>query len=308
MTDSRVAAPPDAGSDSPGVYGWDWSATTHQGREHVVNDLCDAMGAEFLIPGKGLQGWPHSIEGYDAEGFKVGQVYYGGGREDVHVVSTSGRADAARRSVLAFDADARTSRVDTRVDTLVKWDDLVDVCEAAASTYGSTVTMMESRKRGVSQGRTLYIGAPSSAVRVRLYEKWLESPGQYVEGTNRVEVQLRPASNVKGRVSGWAPAATFCASKTTKHLAAALGTELVPEATLHVAKGTPDLERTLQVMGEQYGNAVEKWLALSGGDVDTVVDRLVGRASRRLAAEGGRLGIDRPSVRQDGWVAAEGLL
>ena len=95
MTDSRVAAPPDAGSDSPGVYGWDWSATTHQGREHVVNDLCDAMGAEFLIPGKGLQGWPHSIEGYDAEGFKVGQVYYGGGRGGGALRSTPGRGGGA---------------------------------------------------------------------------------------------------------------------------------------------------------------------------------------------------------------------
>lgn len=259
-----------------GFYGWDWSATTHDGRDRVVNDLCDALKADLVLPGKGLQGWSQSVQAYDAGGYLIGSVYFGGGRDDVHVVSTSAVADEARAAVVGLDR-ARTSRVDTRVDSLVPFNELAAIMEEAAQSYGSLITRVESSQRGVSQGRTLYLGAPSSAIRVRLYEKWLESPGQYVEGTNRVEVQLRPASKVKDRVSRWSRAETFCASKVTRELASRLGAELLPAASLHVAKPTPDLERTLQVMGEQYGNAVDKWLSVSGGDLDRVLAHLTAR-------------------------------
>lgn len=263
-----------------GFYGWDWSATTHDGRDGIVNDLLGALGAEVALPGKGLQGWSQSVKAYDAGGYLLGSVYFGGGRDDVHVLSTSSAAHWARPAVVGMDR-ARTARVDTRVDTLLPFEELAGVCSAAAASYGSRITRMESSERGVSLGRTVYLGAPSSAVRVRIYEKWLESPGQYVEGTNRVEVQLRPASKVKERVSSWTSAETFCASRVTRDLAQRLGDDLAPEATLHVKRGTPDLKRTLEVMGEQYGNAARRWLDVSGGDVGEVLDYLLAREEGR---------------------------
>jgi hypothetical protein len=262
-------------SASDSLYGWDWSATTHEGRAGVVDDLLGAMGTKLALPAGGLQGWVQSVDGYDGDGFHLGRVYFGG-RDDVHVVSTSSAADVARAAVVITDREARTSRVDTRVDTLLPMADLEWVARQAADEYGTMVGSVEYKVRGESQGRTIYIGTPSSAVRVRIYEKWLESPGEYVEGTNRVEVQLRPASKVKQRVSSWSPAETFCASKVTRDLARLLGDDQAPVNTLHVKRGTPDLERTLEAMGEQYGNAARKFLAVTGGDVGTVLDRLLG--------------------------------
>ena len=162
--------------DAPAVYGWDWSATTHDGRAAVVDDLLTALGAVHALPGKGLQGWSQSVEAYDAGGYLQGRVFFGGGREDVHVVSTSEVADGARDQVVGLDR-ARTARVDTRVDSLVPFEDLAGIMEAAAAGYGARITRVESSQRGESLGRTVYLGAPSSAIRVRLYEKWLESPG-----------------------------------------------------------------------------------------------------------------------------------
>jgi len=238
-----------------------------------VGDLLRALGARSVEAGKGLQGWSRSVKAYDAEGYLLGTVYFGGGRDDVHVISTSAAADKVRPAVVCMDR-ARTSRVDTRVDTLVPYEDLVQVLELAAHTYGSRITRVESSERGVSLGRTVYLGAPTSAVRVRVYEKWLESPGQYVDGTNRVEVQLRPASKVKERVSSWSPAETFCASRVTRDLAWRLGDDLAPVASLHVRRGTPDLERSMQAMGDQYGPGVRRWLDFSGGDLGKVLDYL----------------------------------
>jgi hypothetical protein len=256
------------------LYGWDWSATTHEGTTGVVDDLLSAMGAQIALPGKGLQGWSRSVQGYDAGGYLLGSVYFGGGRDDVHVLATSASADVARPAVMGM-GRAKTARVDTRVDTLLPFEDLSGLCEHAASAYGSRITRMQSWERGDSLGRTIYVGAPSSAVRVRVYEKWLESPGQYVEGTNRVEVQLRPASKVKERVSAWTPAETFCASRVTRSLAELLGDDRAPKASLHVDRGTPDLEKSLVAMGDQYGNAARRWLDVSGGDVGQLLDRLL---------------------------------
>ena len=262
------------GADPDG-YGWDWSATTHQGSTGVVDDLLEALAPYFVIPGKGLQGWSQSLVAFDAGGYKTGAVFFGG-RDDVHVLSSSSAAHETRSAVVGI-AEARTARVDTRVDTLIPFGDLRGLCSVIAGAQ-TKVTYMESHQGGQSTGRTLYVGAPSSAVRVRVYEKWLESPGQYVEGTNRVEVQLRPPSRGKGKVSTWAPAETFCASKLTRRLAEALGTDVARPGTLQKAKGVPDLERSLAAMGDQYGNSVRKWLSLSGGDLSRVLEHLAGDA------------------------------
>lgn len=272
-SDRRVARR--VGKESP--YGWDWSATTHDAYDGVIDDLLNALGAQVATTGKGLQGWSRSVIAHDAGGYKVGQIYFGGGRSDVHLISSSHQADDARRAAVAI-GSPKTARVDTRVDTMMPFEELWAVCVDAAGQK-ARVTYMESRQGAESLGRTVYVGSPSSAVRVRLYEKWLESPGLYVEGTNRVEVQLRPPSRAKEMVSGWTPAETFCASQLTRRLAAELGTEVAHPGSLEKARATPDLERTMEAMRRQYGPGVRRWLEVSGGDVDKVFYYLAGEAS-----------------------------
>jgi hypothetical protein len=114
-------------------------------------------------------------------------------------------------------------------------------------------------------------------VRCRLYEKWLESPGEYVEGTNRVEVALRPPSKAKAHVSELTRAETFCATRTTRGLASLLGTEVADAGSLRERRGRPELEDTLAAMGRQYGKAFARWCEASGGDVGRVLEYLVTR-------------------------------
>lgn len=265
-----VPTPTDPTGD---VYGWDWSATTHEGRKGVVDDLVHSMNPTLALPGKGIQGWSESLVCFDREGHELGSVFWGGGRDDVHVLSTGAAASEVRSLVAGHDR-ARTARVDTRVDTLVSFEELEALCWDAAATYGSQITKMESWG-GKTPGRTVYLGAPSSAIRVRVYEKWKQSPGEYVDGTNRVEVQLRPPSNAKEKVSAWDAEQTFCASKTTTSLARSLGQSVDKAGTLHVKKGTPTLEEALEAMSHQYGSTVAKWLEHSGGDISKVLDYLL---------------------------------
>lgn len=303
-------------TDETGVYGWDWSATTHDGREGVLEDLARAMGTSLTIPGKGLHGWTQSLQCYDRRGDHIGGVYFGSARDDVHVLSTSDWAQWTRSAVAGMDR-ARTSRVDTRVDTLVPFDELaervwesqvVDAQGRSRKGYNMRLTKVESFDDDRnSLGRTIYLGAPTSAIRVRIYEKWLESPGEYVEGTNRVEVQLRPASKVKERVSSWTPGQTFCASPSTRNLAELLGADLEEAGSLHIKRKSPTLEQSLEAMATQYGPGVGRWLEHSGGDLSTVVDYLLSAhdkmnedPSQALTA---RLG--RPERKHAGWVRSD---
>jgi hypothetical protein len=261
-----------------GLYAWDWTQTTHDAKgshstvPEIVERVVTALDAAVAVPGKGHQGWQESVQLFDSNGFRTGHVFFGG-RTDVHVMSTSGAAHTARQRVVGL-FGARTARVDTRVDTLLPYEELEGLLRTAAGQK-ATLRRIESEKAGQSTGRTLYVGAPTSHVQVRLYEKHLESPGQYVEGTNRVEVQLRPPSRAKGEVSTWSPSETFCATELTRRVAALLGQDVAHPATLQKSRGTPDLERTLQYMAHQYGPGVDRWLRATGGDIGTVVDYLL---------------------------------
>jgi hypothetical protein len=232
-----------------------------------------ALGGSTAVPGKGLQGWSESVQLFDWEGYKVGQVYFGGDRTDVHVISTSSVAQKTRPLVSSL-FGAKTSRVDTRVDTLTSYEDLEAMLRDAVGSK-ATLRSIHSEKAGKSTGRTLYLGSPQSMVQVRLYEKHLESPGQYEDGTNRVEVQLRPPSRAKATVSTWTPAETFCATKLTRRVAKGLGSDVSHPATMQKDRGTPDLERTMQYMALQYGPGVDRWLRATGGEVGTVLEYLL---------------------------------
>lgn len=274
-----------SGNGTPTPYGWDWSATTHGDHERpdlspvVLDELVNALEARTVLPGKGLHGWTDSLQVFDAEGYKRANVYYGG-RGDLHVVSTSGQAHAAREAVLAV-GDARTSRVDTQFNLLTPFEELREVAESLGGRGTKVVYYEGSTLSGgggkETSGRTVYIGSPTSQVRVRIYEKWLESPGKYRQGTNRVEVQFRPPSRAKYRVSDWTPAETFCASRLTRRLADALGADVVDPGTVQLQRAEPDLERSLSYLGRQYGKTFEAWCKVSGGDVTTVIEYLASR-------------------------------
>ncbi len=267
--------------DHDEFYAWDWTQTTHPAiGSHtvvtkIVKDLTAALDGTLATPGKGLQGWSDSVQVFDRDGYKRGQVYWGGNRTDVHVVSTSAVAHSVRHKVVGL-FDARTSRVDTCMDTLIPYEELVAILHSAAGRKAITRSI-HSHNSGESTGRTLYLGSSKSTVQVRLYEKWLQAPGQYPEGTNRVEVQLRPPSRSKAMVSGWSPTDTFCATELTRRVARALPLEESRPPTMQKKRGTPDLERTMFYMAQQYGPGVERWLQATGGEVGTVLDYMLNR-------------------------------
>lgn len=255
---------------NPGLR-WDYSATTHPGDRGTATNraLYHALGAVHDERGKGLQGWSESQVCYDARGDKLGTIYYGG-REDLHCVVSGSVSDSVREAVCAL-RGASTSRVDTRLDTMTAYEDVAGLLQSTADTYGTKVITMQSSVRGKNLGRTMYLGAASSRIRVRLYEKWLESPGEYPTGLNRVEVQLRPDSKHKLKVSSWSRSQTFGASKTTRDLAALLGVHVTDSDSMRTSNKVPDLDRSMAAMGSQYSKTVHRYMERTGGDVNRLL-------------------------------------
>lgn len=107
-----------------------------------------------------------------------------------HIVGTGASANAARQIARSIASDGRVSRIDIASDTLEGW---------AAAENRVALWALEHPKTSVThfgdfyqqqRGRTLYVGAPASERRVRVYEKGV----QLGEDRNwvRVELQYRP--------------------------------------------------------------------------------------------------------------------
>lgn len=254
---------------------WDYSATTHTDLDPasfstLVPTLWNLLGGGRLVKGKGAQGWLSSLAVYGEDDNLRGTIY-SGGRDDVYCLVSGGVSDEVREAITRV-GNASTSRVDTRVDTLAGYEEVARLLRLAADKAGAEVTTMRKDVRGVNKGQTMYVGAPSSRIRVRLYEKWLESPGQYVEGTNRVEVQLRPHSTMKRAVSGWARAETFACSPMCRNLAELLQLEGSSVVSLQSGpKEVADLDRSIAAMRRQYSKTAREYVVRKGGDVDALL-------------------------------------
>lgn len=255
---------------------FDYAAVTSLAHEGVLDSIIGACNPHEVRRSPGIHGWDFCQNMIDSRGDSIARVFTGG-RGDIHAVVSSDRADLIYPDWRDDIESLRVSRVDACVDTLADFEDLENILVEAASVYGSKIVYMRSESRGESLGRTVYLGAASARVRVRLYEKWLESPGQYINGTNRVEVQVRPDSSAKRIVSQWSANEAFCASRTTQKLAQLMSQSVtVPREGLRIAPGIPSTYESLVHVRRQYHRHLEDFLRFNDGDLAKLGSFLAG--------------------------------
>lgn len=190
---------------------FDWYQATLP--RHHVDDvlpvLCDGLGLD-IRPGTPRYGYTLGFELVGPDGVAV-RALAGGPNGGPNLSASGGYASglaALLRSV--WPADHRVSRFDSRIDLGAVdgdpetiWSALFDLCVQRAGEQGLT-THLVGDYVGKEKGRTLYIGAPSSPVRVRLYEKGKQLRSQSRAGASgsdaradwcRLEVQVRPVKD-----------------------------------------------------------------------------------------------------------------
>lgn len=182
---------------------FDWYQATVRA---PVDDLLEALGGASesvsLAHGRGHHGYAHSTILEAADGFRA-QVWHGGSHEYPHAVLTGEAAQPGAELIRAAFPEHYVTRADAREDfgDAGAFDrilsELLEVAKGhrvKVDTRGDHLLTFE--------GRTVYLGAPSSACRQRLYDKAAElrvkfaadpvKLAQVPEHLARLEAQVRP--------------------------------------------------------------------------------------------------------------------
>lgn len=149
-----------------------------------------------------IEGW---LEGrVDSEDGRIGFVAFGGVNKNMrnpHVKSTGKDSDRVAHAIKRQYARHRVSRVDSCIDVTGEglFDELHRLMDSLHEARG-----LYRRSFGFAapeNGRSFYLGSPSSPVQVRLYEKGLKWIGEGYPDADplhvRLEVQVRPRSAEK---------------------------------------------------------------------------------------------------------------
>lgn len=234
-----------------------YTATTRLNDPQKLLSAAYIPGAELKQREGYFNGFGHLIS-LRAEHGEYASVRWGGQNEGWASLEVKGALtpDIVER-LRAEVPDHRVTRVDSAhdVDKPGAWDELLGICLDVKREY-----RLKGDKRGdwddfPEDGRTLYLGAPSSPIRARLYEKGKQP--EYRESGKpdwtRLELQISPQKDAREVYSKLSPIEVWGASKFTRALAArVLESELAayPPGTV---RRDSNRDRAIKFMCEQYG-------------------------------------------------------
>lgn len=254
---------------------FDWySATVEAPRERLMLDLY-TVAAEIAgnreVTVEDCRGWNRYPRGkvIAADGDPVARVLWDDEDDAPHVMATSWKAEP-----VAGMLRERWPHKVSRADLCEDWRGGHEVYDTIRGcllgvVQGRRVKVTEVATVQGDEGRTLYVGSPSSTVRARLYEKGKTEEGRaqgLPDDLVRLEFVLRPQSKHKEAmarvepltmltVSGWA---TETASKV-------LGLDLERADTFETWKRA-DEDAMLLHMARQYRRALETLLRRHEGN------------------------------------------
>lgn len=250
---------------------FDWyQGSIQRPADDVLECLVGLAPGLSISHARGLQGYAHTaMLGSDETG-QVAAVWHGGHHEYPHVVLSGAWAQPGAELIRTdFQFLHTVSRVDVCEDfgDLGAFDriqpQLVDVAikhRLKVDTRGDHLVTKE--------GRTVYLGSPKSAVRLRLYDKAAEMRAgvkdakllaQMPDHLARLEAQVRPATREsKALLASCEPVEVLGCSKWMREVwRAVAGLELTP---VQVGRGyrQSDDERAYRYLLAQYGGVLRR--------------------------------------------------
>lgn len=241
---------------TPVVPRFDWmQATVMEDPEEVYEVLAGLLDGE-LTPGRGLNGYHRSMA-VARDGETLARVLFGGPNGWPNVIASGAATDDVEPALRS----AWDRREVTRMDSAQDFDQeggydrlralMVDLHERSRIAKYE----IESVKAGV-RSRTIYLGSPSSRVRVRLYEKgcFEQQMGnaEASAGWVRLEAQIRPTGqDARQRAAELTAAEAWGFSKWTLELGQlAMGLDVEP-VTMQLRRD-PDYARAMRALERQY--------------------------------------------------------
>lgn len=215
--------------------------------------------------GRGRQGYYGSYTVRDRLGGRVAVVLAGGPNGEPNAAASGAATDGFVEVIRAHWPRHRVSRLDSAADVTGAgaYERIEATCREVARARG--VTGRAIVPDDPAEGRTYYLGAASSAVRVRLYDKTAESrsrlpPNRRAEVPEhwvRVEAQIRPQKEAKGLCATISPVDVWGLSGWTAELAGrVLGAEV--ERVGQVVAKLADDDRALGWLVAQYAGPLRR--------------------------------------------------
>lgn len=233
-----------------------YTATTTGADAFEVLPWLMAEAGDSVKQGRGFHTFKERIWVENAAGDQVAAIQFGGRQEDRIMVEVKGDRTPAVVERLRGSLEHRCTRVDSCVD--------FERPGAFEALLGPVMEVkaehrLYGERRGDWEfpelGRTQYLGAPTSTIRARLYEKGKQPEFRHLNRPDlaRLEVQVRPAKEAKSEFARLSALEVWGASKWTRQLAAVvLEQHLDPHPPGTVRKDSKR-DQALRWMVKQYG-------------------------------------------------------
>lgn len=248
----------------------DWYQATIAEAPELVGELLlhELPGAYSFKPGKGRQNYHHSMMVLDAEGETLATVLHGGPNGDPNAWASGDRAEGFAAVLRkAFPDSHRVTRFDSAEDLHGHYPTIRDRCRALAAPSG--VSGYEIAAHGSEKGSTDYLGAKSSRVQHRCYEKGKQMAGLVADPSTvpadwvRLEVQWRPDKDARSVAAMVSAGEVWGVSPWVQAIARDLiGTD--PERLRSRPKPLSDFDRCHAAMLNQYAPHMGKLLKKEG--------------------------------------------
>ena len=207
--------------------------------------------------GPGYHGFERKVSCRGSDGAEWGSLLWGGRQRDRVMLEVKGeRTPAVVQAVREAVPSHRCTRVDSCADFNEPgaWDKLLSEVLAVKSQF-----RLRGERRGdwefPEDGRTQYLGAPSSVVRARIYEKGKQPDYRHLGEFDlvRVEVQVRPKQEAREVYASLSPVDVWGASAYVRELASrVLHAEVAPAPAGTLYRET-ERDAALRWMCKQYG-------------------------------------------------------
>lgn len=271
-------------SDSGAAFDW-YAATIRDDLPVILRKLADDLGGEVRT-GSPKNGYARGDFIYRDDS-KIVTVFSGGRNGHPHAFASSDDAPAFAAAVRRHWPDTHhVTRADVKFDYdgSGTWDRLY----AVLTTLGDDRRLKMSQAgdwRALEDGRTFYVGAPSSAVRIVLYEKGKELIGKSIDGgfgiskdLVRLEARVRPDGDARHRAAKADPIQLFGYAEWTRELIKLVEGADVERVHLKERRES-DHERAMYWLVKQYGQHLLDEATILGS-----WDLLAASLSRRVQA------------------------
>lgn len=245
---------------------------------------------DYSASARGYHHFEEKMAYRGSDGAEWASILWGGKNSKVVMMEVKGERTPEVVGVLRQRLpEHRCTRVDSCVDfdESGAWDKLIGQIIQVKEQFG-----LRGEKRGdwdyPEDGRTQYLGAPSSAVRVRLYEKGKQPEYRHLERFNwvRLEAQVRPVKEARNVYSSVSASDVWGASGFTRDLCARVLHMAIKPCPAGTTWKLSKEDQALQWMCKQYGKALVNLANTCGGwkeaglTLGEMVKETSGRASR----------------------------